>query len=80
MLFASSFVTGLGAKQGLFVKAVAQYRLYAEECRRLASQTARPQDKQALEIIARAWDQVADEREAQLVRQIDGRNGLSPSK
>jgi hypothetical protein len=45
------------------VKTVAEYRLYAEDCRRLAAKTARPQDKQALETIARAWDQVADERE-----------------
>jgi hypothetical protein len=61
------------------VKTVAEYRLYAEECRRLAAQTTRPQDKQALETIARAWDQVADEREAQLVRQIDGPNDLALS-
>ena len=61
------------------MKTVAEYRLYAEECRRLASKTTRPQDKQALETIARAWDQVADEREAQLLRQIDGRNDLSLS-
>jgi hypothetical protein len=61
------------------VKAVAEYRLYAEECRRLAAKTARPEDKQALETIARAWEQVADEREANLLRQIDGRNDLGQS-
>jgi hypothetical protein len=61
------------------VKPVAEYRLYAEECRKLAAKMARPQDKQALETIARAWDRVADEREAQLVRQIDGPNDLAPS-
>jgi hypothetical protein len=61
------------------VKTVAEYRLYAEECRRLAAKTARPEDKQALETIARAWDRAADEREAQLLRQIDGRNDLALS-
>jgi hypothetical protein len=61
------------------VKAVAEYRLYAEECRRLAAKTARPEDKQALETIARAWERVADEREALLLSQIDGRNDLGQS-
>jgi hypothetical protein len=61
------------------VKAVAEYRLYAEECRRLAANTARPEDKQALETIARAWERVADEREAHLLSQIDGRNDLGLS-
>ena len=56
------------------MKTVAEYRLYAEESRRLAAKMARPEDKQALETIARAWDRVADEREAQLVRQIDNPN------
>jgi hypothetical protein len=53
------------------VKTVAEYRLYAEECRKLAAKLARPEDKQAPETIARAWDRVADEREAQLLKQID---------
>lgn len=61
------------------MKTVAEYRLYADECRKLAATAARPQDKQALESIARAWDRVADEREAQLVSQINGRNDLAPS-
>ena len=56
------------------MKTVAEYRMYAAECRKLAAKTARPEDKQALETIARAWERVADEREAQLVRQIDGPN------
>ena len=53
------------------MKTVAEYRLYAEECRRLAAKMARPEDKQALGSIGRAWDQVANEQEAQLVKQID---------
>ena len=62
------------------MKTVAEYRLYAKECRRLAANTARPEDKQALETIARAWDQVADEREALLLKQIDsGGNSTSSS-
>jgi hypothetical protein len=56
------------------MKTVAEYRMYGAECRKLALKTARPEDKQALETIARAWERVADEREAQLVRQIDGPN------
>jgi hypothetical protein len=62
-----------GSKPGVIVKTVAEYRLYAQECRRLAK-TARAEDKQALETIARAWDRVADERETQLLNQIDGRS------
>jgi hypothetical protein len=58
------------------MKTVAEYRLYAEECRKLAAKTTRPEDKQALETIARAWERVGDEREAQLLRQIDGRTDL----
>ncbi len=46
--------------------------MYAEECRKLATRTARTEDKQALEVIARAWDGVANEREASLLKQIEG--------
>jgi hypothetical protein len=54
------------------MKTVAEYRMYAEECRKLAAKTDRPEDKQALETIARAWDQVANEREAMLLKEVDG--------
>jgi hypothetical protein len=54
------------------MKTVAEYRMYAEECRKLAAKTERPEDKQALETIARAWDRIANEREASLLKQIDG--------
>jgi hypothetical protein len=67
------------ATWGLLVKTVAEYRLYAEECRGLVSKMAGPVDKRALETIARAWDRVADEREAQLLQQIDGRSELDLS-
>jgi hypothetical protein len=54
------------------MKTVAEYRLYAEECRKLAAKMT-PNDKQSLEVIARAWDRIADEREAQLIKEVDGR-------
>jgi hypothetical protein len=44
----------------------------AAECRRLVSSVSRSEDKQALKTLARAWDRVADEREARLLKQIDG--------
>jgi hypothetical protein len=39
---------------------------------RLVASVSRPEDKQALETLARAWDRIADEREARLLKQIDG--------
>jgi hypothetical protein len=44
----------------------------AAECRRLVASVSRPEDKQALETLARAWDRIADERETRLLKQIDG--------
>jgi hypothetical protein len=44
----------------------------AAECRRLVASVSRPEDKQALETFARAWDRIAEEREARLLKQIDG--------
>jgi hypothetical protein len=38
----------------------------AAECRRLVASVSRPEDKQALETLARAWDRIPDEREARL--------------
>jgi hypothetical protein len=58
------------------MKTVAEYRLYAEECRKLAAKMAAAEDKQALETIARAWDRVANEREATLLKQVDRGSGL----
>ena len=54
------------------MKTVAEYRMYAEGCRKLAAKVERPEDKQALELMARAWELVANEREAVLLKQIDG--------
>jgi len=44
----------------------------AAECRRLVASVSCLEDKQALETLARAWDRIADEREARLLKQIDG--------
>jgi hypothetical protein len=54
------------------MKTVAEYRAFAGECRSLMAKLTRQEDKQALERVARAWDNLADEREARLLRQIDG--------
>jgi hypothetical protein len=54
------------------MKTVAEYRAYAVECRRLVARVSRPEDKRALEVVARAWDSLADEIEARLLKQIDG--------
>ena len=56
------------------MKTVAEYRLYANDCRKLAAKTALSEDKQALESIARAWERLADEREAQLLKEINARS------
>jgi hypothetical protein len=46
------------------MRTVAEYREYAEASRDLASKTTDPNDKHALELMAKAWDKVANEREA----------------
>lgn len=38
----------------------------------LLARVPQPEDKQALETIARAWERIANEREAMLLKQIDG--------
>jgi hypothetical protein len=59
------------------MKTVAEYRSYADQCRKLAAKVSRLEDKEALEYIARAWDRVANEREADLLKQVDDRSGVS---
>jgi len=39
----------------------------AAECRRLVASVSRPEEKQELETLARAWDRIADKREARLL-------------
>lgn len=47
------------------MKTVEQYRSYARDCRRLAT-NASDIEKQALRQIADAWEALADRREAQI--------------
>jgi hypothetical protein len=48
------------------MKTVEEYRGFAEDCRKLAAALANPTDKHALQLMAVAWDKVANEREAAL--------------
>jgi hypothetical protein len=59
---------------------VAKYRRYAEQCRELAREMPGPEFEQALETMAREWENVASERAAQLLEQIDRRSGVDSSK
>ena len=45
---------------------VAQYRHFASDYRRLAAILTKPDDKQALELLAIGWDRIAEKREAML--------------
>lgn len=40
---------------------VADYRRFADECRRLAAALTKPADKRAMELMATGWDKTADE-------------------
>ena len=62
------------------MKLVAEYRMYAEGCRKLAAQMREPEDIQALETMARAWENAANQREAQLLKQIDLQTGVDAVK
>jgi hypothetical protein len=48
------------------MKTVAEYRHYAEQCRKLAAEMSKPEDKKAVQVMAAAWEKVADQREAAL--------------
>jgi hypothetical protein len=43
---------------------IAEYRGYAEDCRRIARSTTDPEHKRRLLEMATVWDLLADEREA----------------
>ena len=49
------------------MKSVAKYRRLAEEYRKLSDKLVNPKDKQALQLMARAWDSVAKECEHRLI-------------
>ncbi len=44
------------------MKFVVEYRQFAEQYRKLSDKVASPKDKEALKLIARAWDRIAAER------------------
>jgi len=48
------------------MRRVAEYKHYAKNCRTLAAQITQPEDKLALEELAKAWDKVAALRECDL--------------
>ena len=45
------------------MRRVTEYKQYAKDCRTLAAQITQPEDKMALEEIAKAWEKVAALRE-----------------
>jgi hypothetical protein len=53
------------------MKLIAQYRLYAQECRKLAADSDKPDFKEALEMMSVAWEDAASERGAYLLREIE---------
>lgn len=48
------------------MKTVAEYREFAAECRKLAAKLIDANDKRATELMATAWEKIANEREAAL--------------
>jgi len=54
---------------------VLQYAQFAEECRTLAASLTKPDYKKALEIMAHAWEAVANERQQQLSTRAE--NGIN---
>lgn len=46
------------------MRAVTDYRRFADDCRKLAAALTDPADKKALELMAKGWDKTADECEA----------------
>jgi hypothetical protein len=48
------------------MRTVAEYRQFAEDCRAMAAKLTDPADKHGMELMARGWDKVAEQREAAL--------------
>jgi hypothetical protein len=59
------------------MKLIAECRLNADGCRKLAATMSQPEEKLALETMATAWENAANKREAQLLNQIDRHTGLA---
>jgi hypothetical protein len=47
---------------------VADYRLRAAECRKLAAETRDPNHREQLEEMGRAWERLAEERTQRIVQ------------
>jgi len=54
------------------MKTVAEYREFAAKCRELAAKLTDPNDRRATQLMASAWEKVANEREAALKKIIGG--------
>jgi hypothetical protein len=54
------------------MKTVAEYREFAVQCRELAAKIAYPKDKYATELMAEAWDKIANARETAINGGRDG--------
>jgi hypothetical protein len=50
------------------MKTVEEYRGFAEDCRKLAGALTDPKDKRGMELMATAWDKIANERAATFKR------------
>jgi hypothetical protein len=48
------------------MKTVAEYRAFARDCRKLAARLTKQEDRTALEMMAAAWERIANEREQAL--------------
>jgi hypothetical protein len=48
--------------RGVFMRAVAEYRMHAVNCRELANLMAKPSDKEIFERLAQAWLKLAELR------------------
>ena len=53
---------GLGSTRQVMIRA-AEYKRHAQECHEQAKRMQRPDDKDALEQLARIWEKLADVRE-----------------
>ena len=51
------------------LRKVSEYEQHAKECRTMAAAMRKPEHKQALEEMAKAWETLARERRAQLNKQ-----------
>ena len=56
------------------MRTVAEYRKFAEECRRLARTLTKPDERDALAVMAATWEKLAKKREAELAKQ-NGKRG-----